>query len=527
MKNNKKPKGSFFTLLSYNYIALTVSLIIIIYSLLMVLLVRIAGLAEKQFFKPITEYAKLLENGEYETFPINEMVGKGGQLFILDENNQYIYKSNSDVKLPKLNDDKLSYIKTYDTKFSVTIDKFTTSDKKEQISVVRKSNDREERYIFDRDYNIIYQSVKRDKTKFTKEEFDLMFDSLYKNYTVMKYPFVSESGKSYTALIYSIKENTSIVTNQFVSIIKETSFIFIVFYLILISVFMMWLSKKVKKPIKMLQDALEGFSRGKRQQYIDYNGPSEFVSICESFNEMSRRLYKSESEKEKLEQDKQKMLADISHDLKTPITVIQGYAKAINDGIASEIDKEQYLDIILQKSNNLNELINTFYEYSKMEHPDYRLTLVKNDIFNYLRNYVADKYNEFELEGFELDVYIQEEHVTCFIDEVQLKRAFDNIISNSIKHNHSGTTILCSINIIGERVRILLGDNGGGIPPELRDNIFEPFMVGEVSRHNSGSGLGLAISKKIVEAHNGQISLLNDGEMGYKTVFEIILPIKI
>ena len=112
----------------------------------------------------------------------------------------------------------------------------------------------------------------------------------------------------------------------------------------------------------------------------------------------------------------------------------------------------------------------------------------------------------------------------CGIDTAAFRRALDNIVNNCIKHNQKGTTFSVCLTPYEKQVCIILSDNGAGIPAELRDTIFAPFVVGEASRSNYGSGLGLSIAKKIIEAHNGNITLL-ERELADGTAFEITLPI--
>lgn len=149
--------------------------------------------------------------------------------------------------------------------------------------------------------------------------------------------------------------------------------------IICIILFGMFLKRKVQKPLNKLNRAMQLLSEGKENEPIVYSGPKEFVEICDSFNVMVNKLESSEIERNKLIKDKQSMLADISHDLKTPITTIQGYAKALADGVIFPDEYEKYFNIIYAKSKRLTELINIFYEYSKLEHPDFKLVFEKID----------------------------------------------------------------------------------------------------------------------------------------------------
>ena len=203
------------------------------------------------------------------------------------------------------------------------------------------------------------------------------------------------------------------------------------------------------------------------------------------------------------------MLADISHDIKTPVTVIDGYAQALESGLVPEKDVTKYLREIKKKSEILSELVNSFYEYSRLDHPGFKLDKEKSDLAEYFRAYLAEKYEELELNGFDVDIDIPEKIIKADFDAFQLKRVFENIINNAVKHNNSGCTIMASMTVEGKDFTLTLGDNGSGIPAELRDKIFDPFVVGEEARVSGrGTGLGLSIAQKIVEAHGWKIKLL-------------------
>ena len=276
--------------------------------------------------------------------------------------------------------------------------------------------------------------------------------------------------------------------------------------------------------LEKLNKAMELLTEGKRKKPVDYSGPREFVDICDRFNIMVSKLEDSENQRKKLMNDKERMMADISHDLKTPITSIQGYAKALSDGIIVDEDKDKYIKIIYEKSKKLTELINIFHEYSKLEHPDFNLIFEKVDLSEYLRAYIALKYEDIVESGFNIEVDIPEEEMEIKIDKVQLQRVFDNILGNSIKHNEKGTNIYVSLKEKNDIYEIIIADDGKGISKDIANNIFEAFTVGDESRNSKqGSGLGLAIAKTIVELHEGTIELVLAPPKELSTEFKITL----
>ena len=153
------------------------------------------------------------------------------------------------------------------------------------------------------------------------------------------------------------------------------------------------------------------------------------------------------------------------------------------------------------------------------------------DVCEFMRGYLADRYNEIELSGFSLRAFIPEEKaIYCMIDSAQMRRALDNILYNTLRHNSLGTVLVVSVSEVDRGsgdlpcARIVLADNGSGIPPAMRETLFEPFIKGDEARGGSGgSGLGLAITRRIIQAHGGSVRLLEPSAGGYSTEFEILL----
>ena len=259
----------------------------------------------------------------------------------------------------------------------------------------------------------------------------------------------------------------------------------------------------------MLNSAMEKISEGDSGTVLNYYGPKEFVEICDNFNQMSQALDEANRRNKRLESQKQKMIADISHDLKTPITVIKGYSKAVADGMTAPSEQEKYLKTIYQRSSELADLIEEFHDYVKLEHPDSKMELETTDLSEFAREFFAEKYNEFDIGGYTLEADIAEKKIMVNLDRKKFRRVLDNITGNFFKYCAPGSMFYCGVEETAEQAVLILADNGKGIPKEIRDSVFDPFVVGEKSRASasSGSGLGLPLVKKIVEGHGGTIEL--------------------
>ncbi|MGN0288596.1 MAG: ATP-binding protein [Lachnospiraceae bacterium] len=238
--------------------------------------------------------------------------------------------------------------------------------------------------------------------------------------------------------------------------------------------------------------------------------------------------YLEKWEKKKSEENKKRIMAEISHDMRTPCTVVNGYLKALQSGLIPEEEKEKYIKIIQGKTEEILELLNTFHEYNLVEHPDLPLNLKKGNICAIIQQYLARRYGELELAEIKLEVDIPEEGIYCNIDEKMFNRVLNNIVNNVLKYNPPKTTIYVAIKRIGDKVRIILADDGIGLRREVKEALFTPFSGGmraEKENGTQGSGLGLAIVHRIIVAHEGTIILGQSPDTKYRTKYEIKLPV--
>jgi len=203
------------------------------------------------------------------------------------------------------------------------------------------------------------------------------------------------------------------------------------------------------------------------------------------------------------------MLSDIAHDLRTPITTIAGYSKALNDGlITSDEKRKEYLDAIENKAVRMSDLITLLFDYVRLDSDNFSLKKEKTDLTELLRENAALLYADVEEKRMEFEIEIPEEKYELEVDKLQFSRVIVNLINNALKHNEAGTVVTLKMERNENEVQIWVTDNGTLIPPMIADHIFEPFVVADASRESKGgSGLGLSIAKKIVEMHGWTIEL--------------------
>lgn len=243
---------------------------------------------------------------------------------------------------------------------------------------------------------------------------------------------------------------------------------------------------------------------------------------------VSNKIKEQEDERnrDRLEFEKRRnlMLSDIAHDLRTPITTISGYAKALADGMITDETKEQeYLMAIQSKSARVEELIKLLFEYVKLDSEGFTLDKEEVDICELLRENAALAYSDIEEAGMELDVDIPEEAVKLSLDKLQISRVVTNLLINATRHNKPGTKIAIIMRQRPGIIIIDIADNGELIPDEVKKTLFDPFSKGDKSRSNaSGSGLGLSIAHKVISMHGWKFELTEDVE-GYSKAFEITI----
>ncbi|WDV47214.1 HAMP domain-containing sensor histidine kinase [Clostridiaceae bacterium M8S5] len=520
MKTNKKRRLGFFGIIVRNFLmfAITIFIMFVIF-IVGILVVFIKN--PNYHIIPIASGKQYIINGDYGSFD-KKILGDDGFFIVLDENNNKIYKS-TDLTDLYLSKEQIELIPNIKFENFITRAEYIGQDNKKYISVLFKELKEETNIIVatviaDSNYNIIFSDIsKLKKEQLSEFDFNLLTGRYKGKFNISRLTYTGNDGRKYNAIFCRNSAKYYEFFDSFKDISKYISYGFIYIFIIALLIFIIILEKKVKTPLQLLSSSIEEFAEGKSNKPIEYKGPREFEEICKNFNYMKAKLNNAE-------QEKRKMLADISHDLKTPITVIQCYAKAVLDEKIRNEEQSEYLNTIYNKANSLAELINAFSEYSKIERPDFLLKTSKVNICEFARNYLIEKYNELEFLGFNLDTEICDEDVYCIIDEFQMKRVFENIISNTVKHNPKGTLVLFLLKKLDNKCIIHIGDNGLGIPTGLKENIFKPFSMGDSSRsRGKGSGLGMAIVEKIIKAHGGTIELLKESDAGLSTVFEITL----
>ena len=235
------------------------------------------------------------------------------------------------------------------------------------------------------------------------------------------------------------------------------------------------------------------------------------------FYVLVKRYLRQDVDRQMREEDL--VYSTIAHDLKTPMTSVQGFAKALSDGKVKPDEQQEIFDIIYHKTDSMNKMINMLFEYSKLGADGYKPVMTKLDLCALIRDILAENYTDLEDHGIELEIDIPDEPITIEGDRTELKRAFTNLIVNVYKHNPSGIRVRLSVARENGDAVVRISDSGNEIPEDA--DIFEPFVTENTARTTGlGTGLGLAITRRIIEKHNGVI-YVDNSEPGYTKTFVV------
>jgi signal transduction histidine kinase len=310
------------------------------------------------------------------------------------------------------------------------------------------------------------------------------------------------------------------VFEMFLMVFLCTGLIVICVLLVCSQLFTRSLVKQIMKPVQYLTEATVRMSKGNLSQPIAYGCNDEFRAVCDSFDEMQKKLRQSIEQKEAYEKARTEMISDISHDLRTPLTSIKGYIKGLMDGVADTEEKRQrYLGIAYRRSCDMDGLLTRLFYFSRLETGNMPFYKKDQNMKQFIETYVIQKQQEYESKmDIELSFGPGCEDCCCSIDADQFSRVFDNLVENSLKYAGSDALrIDFHVDVEngsgGEMLRIRVSDNGSGVEPEKISHVFERFFRGDEVRNSKceGSGLGLYVCRYIVEAHGGSIGAENNG----------------
>lgn len=282
------------------------------------------------------------------------------------------------------------------------------------------------------------------------------------------------------------------------------------------------LGHRIMEPLNVLIKGAKRIQAGNLNEDIYYKGDEEFENVCNTFNAMQKTMLQDMEQRLKDEKARMDMVTGISHDLRTPLTSIQGYIKGILDGVAdTEEKKKMYLQTAYEATKEMNVLLQKLFDFCRLESGQMPFHRIKGDLAEFAAAYVAQK--ELVIDSNRVTISLTkgaEILPEIYMDIEQMRRIFDNLLENSIKYV-SKDQIEIKIYIYEEGSYVVLRwrDNGNGVPEEKLGNIFQKFYRCDEARTKKGSGVGLYVVKYIVEQHGGKITAKNAGGLMFQLYF--------
>ena len=386
---------------------------------------------------------------------------------------------------------------------------------------LRRNNE----FIYSGDEKML-EVLKGSLQKFGEYSADLdggMYVNSRKPFLVKSQDFYFTDGAEGTVFIIT---DLNTLFPQIKALASQTLISFLLILIFTAMMLMLWIYRGILRPLNILRIGMSQIKDGDLEYSVQSETEDEIGQLCEDFEEMRIRLKELIDNRLKYEEDIKELISNISHDLKTPLTAIQGYAEGLIDGVAGSPEKqEKYLQTILSKANDMVILVDELNFYAKIDCNTVPYTFKEIKIREYFDDCIEEIGLDLEVRNVEVLYYNEIDSGTKVVaDAEQLKRVINNIIGNAVKYLDKPKGIIqLRLHDVGSYIQVEIEDNGVGIPKVDIPYIFERFYRADASRNSKkgGSGLGLAISKKIIEDHGGRIWASSEQGVGTTVLFTL------
>lgn len=296
--------------------------------------------------------------------------------------------------------------------------------------------------------------------------------------------------------------------------------IFIIVTLSLICILCIFLFVMQRKQLRQMLDVLVAAKNGENKKiFIKDNGVVSKISF--EINELIYSHNQELSRQKRLEQANKELLTSLSHDVRTPLTSLLGYLDALESDIVDDGEKEEYIKIARKKAYDLKRLIDTLFDWFKIDSKELKLIMQDTDICELTKEIVIDWLPTLEQKEITPEIEIPDEEWILELDTSAYKRMVSNLIQNAVEHSSCSHLKVAAKQNNGI-ISIIVKDNGIGIGKDKLPQVFERLYKGDTSRSRQSSGLGLSIVKELAKMHEGRVTAQSN--IGEYTEFTIELP---
>ena len=299
------------------------------------------------------------------------------------------------------------------------------------------------------------------------------------------------------------------------AVIRSFMFVTLILCVALGSSLLYFAIRKISDPIIRISNAAKEVAKGNFSIKMDYESNDEIGVLAQNFNLMTTEL-------RNMEYLRKDFISSVSHEIKTPIASIQGFAEMLQDKDLSEENFQTYTSIIIDETKRLSHLSSNMLRLSKLDHQFIPESTKPFSLDEQIRRTIVLLEEKWSKKNLELDIDLDE--IVYTGDEALIQQIWVNLIENAIKFSAEFGTIFIRAKKISNKVVAEIKDQGIGISKIDQGRIFEKFFQADESHSKEGSGLGLAIVKKIVEIYDGEIKYTS--EMGQGTTFVVKLPFR-
>lgn len=323
-----------------------------------------------------------------------------------------------------------------------------------------------------------------------------------------------------TCVVKFMPDVTSYVTENYLLAMNMIYIVVLLGIAVFLLVFTLFVNKKVKY-IKFLSSEVKVIKDEDFGKTIEVRGQDELAELCSSINNMSLELREKIDNEKKIEQNKNELITNVSHDLRTPLTSILGYVDLLKQNGFEDKEKfVEYISIIDERSKSLNTLINELFEYTKLNSHDIKLNYNTVEIGSLVEQLSGEYSLIFKKEGLELISEIPEEDIFVDIDIQMIVRALENLLINAKKYSVRNSQVLVKLLQESNDIVISVENKVENISQDDLDNLFERFYkVDKARKTGDSTGLGLSIVKRVVELHKGLVKAeLINGVIKFKII---------
>ena len=298
--------------------------------------------------------------------------------------------------------------------------------------------------------------------------------------------------------------------------------------LILASISAVWLSISFTKPLNKIRDTTTELAKGNYEVTTQIKQSDEIGELAKSIDKLALQLDKSSKESERFEKMRQNFIANISHELRTPITVIRGSIEAICDGIISNPEQlKDYNEQILSDSIHLQRLVNDLIDLTKLQNTDFSIDKSTINLFEIINDAVRSMKQISTKKGvkinFSAENAIEEDRYLFVGDYQRIRQMIIIVLDNAIKFSNENQKVDILLKKENKKYELKICDSGRGIDPENIGEIFNRYHKSNTEENKNGMGLGLAIAKEIALRHN--IEIFVESEPNIKTIFTFLIPV--